>query len=71
MIIGGAEIYRSTIGIADKVYLTRINRDFDGDAWFPELDEKQWVLDSVTPGDTAAEVPHEFLIYKKRCESKE
>lgn len=71
MIIGGAEIYRSTLGIVDKVYLTRINRDFDGDAWFPELDETQWVLDSVTPGDAAAEVPHEFLIYKKRYEPEE
>ncbi|MFM9745613.1 dihydrofolate reductase, partial [Streptomyces brasiliscabiei] len=36
-VIGGAEIYKQTIDIADLVYLTQIEQDFDGDAHFPAL----------------------------------
>jgi dihydrofolate reductase len=65
MIIGGAEIYRATLDVVDTVYLTRVNRDFDGDARFPVLNESQWHLASIVAGDSSAEVPHDFLIYKK------
>ncbi|HTF98896.1 MAG TPA: dihydrofolate reductase [Cellvibrio sp.] len=68
IIIGGAEIYRSTLKMVDKVYLTRIGRDFEGDAWFPALPENEWLLDSVVPGDLAADMPHEFLVYKRNTE---
>jgi dihydrofolate reductase len=36
-IIGGAEIYKQTITICNKIYLTRIHHSFEGDAFFPEL----------------------------------
>ncbi|HKC66702.1 MAG TPA: dihydrofolate reductase [Bacteroidia bacterium] len=36
-IIGGAEIYKQTIAICNKIYLTRIHHSFEGDAFFPEL----------------------------------
>ncbi len=66
VIIGGAEIYRATLDAVEKVYLTRIGCDFDGDAFFPEMPEGQWELDSVTEGESSAELPHEFLVFKKR-----
>ena len=37
-IIGGGEIYKALIGIADKIELTLIDKDFEGDAYFPEID---------------------------------
>jgi len=43
-IIGGAEIYRQTIDKADMLYVTLINHDFDGDAYFPEINEAVWEL---------------------------
>jgi dihydrofolate reductase len=43
-IIGGAEVYRQAIHAADKVYLTRIDNEFDGDAFFPELNFSDWKL---------------------------
>lgn len=43
MIIGGAQIYALTLPIADRLYLTRIHADIEGDAHFPELDEKEWL----------------------------
>ena len=40
-IIGGGEIYRQVIDIADRIYLTLINKEFEGDTSFPEI--KDWV----------------------------
>ena len=38
-IIGGGEIYRQALDKADRIYLTRINKDFEGDTTFPEIRE--------------------------------
>ena len=42
MIIGGAEFYRQVLAYADRIYLTRIHQDFEGDTRFPRLDEAEW-----------------------------
>ena len=39
MIIGGAQIYQQFLPIANKMYLTLIDEDFEGDAYFPEYDK--------------------------------
>lgn len=41
-IIGGAEIYRLALPIADKIYLTIIHHNFEGDTFFPEFDKNEW-----------------------------
>lgn len=41
-IIGGGEIFRQTLDIAQKIYLTIIDKDFPGDVFFPKLDPKKW-----------------------------
>ena len=43
-IIGGAEIYKQTLSACDKIYLTRIHHTFEGDAFFPTLNEQEWNL---------------------------
>lgn len=42
MIIGGAHIYKQTLSLADKLYLTRIYKSFDADTFFPDIDTGQW-----------------------------
>lgn len=42
MVIGGGEIYRLFLPLADRIYLTRVAVDLDGDTFFPELDESDW-----------------------------
>ncbi len=42
MVIGGAEIYKTALPKTDKLYLTRVDADIEGDAFFPEIDELQW-----------------------------
>jgi dihydrofolate reductase len=42
VVIGGGQIYKQTIDIADKLYITHVNMTVDGDAFFPEIDIKKW-----------------------------
>ena len=42
MIIGGGDIYRQFLRRADRVYLTRVQADVEGDAYFPDLDPDDW-----------------------------
>ena len=42
MVIGGAEIYRQALPRAERLYLTKVYKSFEGDAFFPEFDESQW-----------------------------
>lgn len=41
-IIGGAHVYRQFIDIADVAHITRIDADFEGDAFFPVFQESEW-----------------------------
>lgn len=42
MIIGGAQVYEQAIPIADRMYLTEIDAEYEGDTWFPEFDKDEW-----------------------------
>ncbi|MDD3762779.1 MAG: dihydrofolate reductase [Nevskiales bacterium] len=42
MVIGGAELYRQALPLADRLYLTEVDAEAEGDAWFPALDAGQW-----------------------------
>ncbi len=57
-IIGGGEIFKQSIGLADKIYLTRVHADLDGDTFFPVIDETQWQLTSNE--DFAADLKHVY-----------
>jgi dihydrofolate reductase len=41
-VIGGAEIYRAALAVADLVYLTEIHAEFDGDAYFSRPNADEW-----------------------------
>ena len=41
-IIGGARIYRQALPLADRIYLTVIDKEYEGDTSFPEIDYSQW-----------------------------
>ncbi len=43
-IIGGGEIYKLALPLADKIELTRVHRTFKADAYFPEINENSWNL---------------------------
>lgn len=43
-IIGGAEIFNSVFPQANRIYLTRIHHQFDGDCFFQEINQNEWKL---------------------------
>ena len=42
MLIGGAQLYAEALPLCEKIYLTRVDGEFEADAFFPEIDEQQW-----------------------------
>ena len=44
MIIGGAEIYKLFFGMANRLYLTNVEKHIDGDVFFPEIDLSKWKM---------------------------
>ena len=42
-ILGGGEIYRHTIDMADRLKITQVNHQTDADVFFPKIDEKNWI----------------------------
>ncbi len=56
MLIGGAQLYAQALERADRLYLTRVGLNPEGDAWFPEVSEVDWQrtsLDEYPAGDAA------------------
>jgi dihydrofolate reductase len=67
-VIGGEALYREALPRARLLYLTEIQRDFDGDARFPALDRSQWRELSRTtraPGG-ASGFAYDFAAYERR-----
>lgn len=67
-IIGGAEIYKQALPYADKLYITKIEQNFEGDAFFPEIDEKIWQETSREEHEPNEKnlYKYTFLVYTKR-----
>ncbi|MHB8062035.1 MAG: dihydrofolate reductase [Ruminiclostridium sp.] len=66
-IIGGAEIYSAFLPMADKLYITKIDNDFEADTYFPKIDYSQWKLVSSEPGvkDEKNPFDYKFLVYER------
>lgn len=67
-VIGGAIIYKQLIEYASKMYVTVINEDFIGDAYFPKIDEEIWKKVEVVFGikDEQNKYDYEFVTYKRK-----
>ena len=50
-VIGGAQIYRQMLPLAQKLYITRIHHSFEADTWFPKIKVSDWRLQSFTLND--------------------
>ncbi len=67
-IIGGAEIYRQSLPLADRMYLTYVDADYAGDTYFPEWDHAQWevAMREGHPRGEKFEHPFEFVDYVRK-----
>ena len=68
MIIGGGQVYRDFLPHADRIYLTHVQADVEGDTYFPDIDEAGWRLVSSEPH--AADEKHAYafdvMVYERR-----
>lgn len=68
VIMGGAEIYQLALPKADRLYLTEVHAEVEGDTFFPEYDTSQWK--EIGREDFAAEGPnpydYSFVVYERK-----
>lgn len=66
-IAGGAEIYSEALSLADRMYLTLIHHDFEGDTLFPKFEESDWKLTDRKDyeSDDQNPYPFSFVTYEK------
>jgi len=63
-VIGGSQIYEQLMPYADRIELTLIDREFEGDSLFPEIDPKKWKLISEETRKSP-EFDYSFLTYER------
>lgn len=64
-VCGGEEVYRAALAVADRIQLTVIHRDFEGDARFPEI---PGAFDEVVREEFSESIPHAFVLYERHEE---
>jgi dihydrofolate reductase len=62
MVIGGASLYEQTLPLAERLYLTQVEADVAGDAWFPSWNPREWQLvwEETHPADVDHAWPYRF-----------
>ena len=66
-VVGGADIYAQALGLADMLYITEIQQDVAGDAWFPEFDRSEWteVSREIYRQETPEPLEYHFVEYRR------
>ena len=67
MVIGGSQVYERFLAEAERVYLTRVHAEVEGDAFFAPLDADEWRLVSDEPhaADERNEFDYSFRLYER------
>ncbi|MEQ5836894.1 dihydrofolate reductase [Marinobacter sp. NFXS9] len=70
MIIGGGQIYAEALPEIDRMYVTRVHADVEGDAWFPEVDWDQWEELGRENFSASENNPYDysFIVYQRRSD---
>jgi dihydrofolate reductase len=63
-VIGGGEIYKQFLPLADKLYLTEIEHDFNGDTFFPEVDYNSFAKTEESETKTFNNIKYKFVTYE-------
>ena len=66
-VMGGAQIYREALSVVDRMYITVVERDYEGDTSFPDVDYSEWKLVDVVRHERGEEYeyPFEFRTYDR------
>ena len=61
-VIGGESVYAKALSMADRLYITEVDADIEGDAFFPEIEESLWSEVSSTSYSKNENNNHDFVI---------
>ena len=66
-VIGGGEVYRQALPLADRIHYTRVCHPYEGDTTFPALDPAEWTLVSEERFERGEkyEYPYSFEVYER------
>ena len=66
-VIGGATMYKLLMPYAKKMYITEIDKEFDGDVYFPEINKEEWKVTSREQGpeDNENDFNYEYVTYER------
>ena len=66
-VVGGADIYAQALGLADKLYITEIQQEVIGDAWFPEYKQSEWleVSREIHRQESPEPLEYHFVEYRR------
>ena len=67
-VIGGAMIYNLLMPYVNKMYVTEIDKEFDGDTFFPRIDSEKWkeISREAGPEESKNNFKYEYVIYERR-----
>lgn len=66
-IIGGESVYRMMLPACDVVHVTKIDHDYEADAYFPNLDkDDEWEITAESEEQTYFDLPYYFVKYERR-----
>lgn len=69
MIIGGEQIFNSILDEADRLYITLVHQEFEGDTYFPEYG-REWKIVSESEQQISNDVPFSYQVYERRKKKK-
>ncbi|NQY51802.1 MAG: dihydrofolate reductase [Piscirickettsiaceae bacterium] len=67
MVIGGASLYEQFLPRVNRVYMTHVNAELEGDSWFSDWDESQWreIRREDHVSDEENQYPYSFVVYDR------
>ncbi len=67
-VVGGAELYRQAIPLVDTLYITEIQQEVEGDAFFPEFDANEWqeTARELRAQETPQPLAYHFVTYRRK-----
>lgn len=65
-LIGGAELYKDGLKLANKLYVTEIEAEYAGDAFFPAYDAAEWVAGEIESHVSANGLGFKYINYRRK-----
>ena len=69
VVFGGASIYRASLPYVEKMYITKIDQEYEADTYFPDFDESEWDICPEGEPITEEGLTYRFYTYTRKSES--